>query len=157
MNPALRANQFRIKDSLPSFHSLFFPFAPQEILSTHSYLPQISFLLYYIGSISKVIPTPLPVCLFSCLPKIRYSAAENVVPLHFTSNKYRVPSEGWGTDLLFCTQTESALIQQQYPKYVIENALLIISSMWQSYQKTVPIFFIQKLMLFHKKKKKRSS
>lgn len=94
LNPALRANQFRIKDSLPSFHSLFFPFAPQEILSTHSYLPQISFLLYYIGSISKVIPTPLPVCLFSCLPKIRYSAAENVVPLHFTSNKYRVPSEG---------------------------------------------------------------
>lgn len=69
LNPALRANQFRIKDSLHSFNPFFFPFASQEILSTHSYLPQISFLLYYIGSISKVIPTPLSVCLFSCLPK----------------------------------------------------------------------------------------
>lgn len=134
MSPALRDNQTGIKNSLSSFHSLFLLFELEELLSTDSYLSQIIILLLYIGFCIRKSSFCLLVLMsaqdeWQCRGK--YCSFALLI---------KRESKDWGRDLLNWRQPERTLIQQKYPKHVLENVPFTISSVWQSYRKAEPTF-----------------
>lgn len=64
-------NQVRIKVSSPAFHSVFFPFAPQDILSTDSYISQTILGFFTLDPAARIHPHPN-----FCLPALMSAQGE---------------------------------------------------------------------------------